>query len=272
MGSLCNRWVPSNSSILPRGTSYFCSRPSPSRGLFYTSTCHMQCANCGITNAAHLSPISSMLRWATRRAQALKAELTEAKSKRANLYAEQKQKITLPNYSSSSGKVYSFQEFLSHPLGIESLLNTRALQCFEYLDSNTYRCTLPKVKFLKFEVSPILVLRVTPANEYCMVEMLSCKFEGSESLERQNDYFTAFMTNCISWDASSSELSLDVDVKLNVTLEVHTLPFTLLPISAIETPGNLAVQRLVDSMIQLLVQHLCEDYDRWVQEQSEGSS
>ncbi|XP_068639171.1 uncharacterized protein [Aristolochia californica] len=269
MGSLCNRSIANNgSSFLPR-TSQFPSPCSITKGLLlYTATCHMQCANCGISNAALSSHISSMLRWTTKRAQVVKADSTETISKKANLFAEQKQKITLPSYSSSSGKVYSFREFLSHPLGIESLLNTRALQSFEYLDSNTYRCTLPKVKFLKFEVSPILVLRVTPASEYCMVEMLSCKFEGSKALERQNEHFTAFMRNCISWDASSSEPSLDVNVKLNV----HTLPFTLLPISAIETPGNLAVQRLVDSMVQLLIQHLCEDYDRWVQEQSEGSS
>ncbi|GKA99727.1 MraW methylase family protein, partial [Tanacetum coccineum] len=36
-------------------------------------------------------------------------------------------------------------------------------------------CTLPPLNLLNFEVSPVIFLRVTPTNEDCMVEMLSCK-------------------------------------------------------------------------------------------------
>lgn len=37
------------------------------------------------------------------------------------------------------------------------------------------RCTLHKIQFLKFEVAPVLDLRVTRTDEDCTVEMLSCR-------------------------------------------------------------------------------------------------
>ncbi|XP_077222478.1 DUF1997 family protein, putative (DUF1997) isoform X3 [Tasmannia lanceolata] len=153
--------------------------------------------------------------------QISKAESQESTSKKANLFAERKKIIKLPNYSDGCGRVYPFKEFLSHPLGMESILNTRALQSFQSLDSNTYRCTLPKLQFLSFEVSPVLVLRVTTTSEDCTVEMLSCKFEGSKVFERQSENFSALMRNHITWDVTGHEPCLAVDVKLYVTLEVR---------------------------------------------------
>ncbi|KAJ4963333.1 hypothetical protein NE237_023272 [Protea cynaroides] len=172
------------------------------------------------------------------------AELSEPTTKRANLSARRKESIKLPNYVDDHGRIYPISEFLSHPSGVEAILNTRAVQSFESLDSRTYRCTLPKIQFLKFEVAPVLDLQVTATNEDCTVEMLSCKFQGSEAVERQNDHFSASMINHIKWDAIGSEPSLDVDVELNITLEIYTRPFTLLPISAVENPGNLIMQAL----------------------------
>ncbi|KAF6143874.1 hypothetical protein GIB67_009855 [Kingdonia uniflora] len=43
-------------------------------------------------------------------------------------------------------------------------------------------------------------------------------------------------------------------------------PFTLLPVSAVEKPGNLMMQSLVDRLVPLLLQQLRQDYDNWVQE------
>ncbi|KAJ0089819.1 hypothetical protein Patl1_12759 [Pistacia atlantica] len=65
------------------------------------------------------------------------------------------------------------------------------------------------------------------------------KFEGSNIVERQNDHFSAFMTNHITWYKNDSVSFLEVDVKLNLSLEIYTRPFTLLPVSAVERPGNL---------------------------------
>ncbi|XP_077222477.1 DUF1997 family protein, putative (DUF1997) isoform X2 [Tasmannia lanceolata] len=255
-----------------RSSSSSPSRFSLNKGLLlYTATSPRLGAKC--RNSKILRFPASVFRKMRRTGamQISKAESQESTSKKANLFAERKKIIKLPNYSDGCGRVYPFKEFLSHPLGMESILNTRALQSFQSLDSNTYRCTLPKLQFLSFEVSPVLVLRVTTTSEDCTVEMLSCKFEGSKVFERQSENFSALMRNHITWDVTGHEPCLAVDVKLYVTLEVFTRPFTLLPISAIETPGNLAIQGLVDRLVQLFVQQLYEDYEKWVQEQSKIS-
>ncbi|KAG4931151.1 hypothetical protein JHK86_048112 [Glycine max] len=158
--------------------------------------------------------------------------------KKANLFAEKKERIRLPTYNDDlGGKKYHISEFLSQPSGIAAVLNTKALQSFESLDANTYRCELPKLQFLNFEAAPLLDLRVTSTDEDCLVEMLSCKFEGSEVVKEQNDHFSvflrivtvmfvnnfygfaAFMRNQMTWGGAGAESFLEVDVKLNLTLE-----------------------------------------------------
>eukprot|EP00256_Glycine_max_P057614 XP_014625483.1 uncharacterized protein LOC100813897 isoform X4 [Glycine max] len=141
--------------------------------------------------------------------------------KKANLFAEKKERIRLPTYNDDlGGKKYHISEFLSQPSGIAAVLNTKALQSFESLDANTYRCELPKLQFLNFEAAPLLDLRVTSTDEDCLVEMLSCKFEGSEVVKEQNDHFSAFMRNQMTWGGAGAESFLEVDVKLNLTLEI----------------------------------------------------
>ncbi|XP_034211663.1 uncharacterized protein LOC117624474 isoform X3 [Prunus dulcis] len=195
---------------------------------------------------------------------------SESNAKKANLCAAKKERIKLPNHDDSSGgKTFHISEFLSHQSGIEAMLNTRALKSFESLDTDTYRCTLPKLQLLNFEAAPVLDLRVTPTNEDCIVEMLSCRFEGSEAVERQNSHFSAFMRNHMSWDTNDSESFLEVDVKLKLTLEIYTRPFTMMPVSAVERPGNFVMtcrmmQALVDRLVPLLLQQLLQDYSKWV--------
>ncbi|KAK6158652.1 hypothetical protein DH2020_005966 [Rehmannia glutinosa] len=193
-----------------------------------------------------------------------KAKLSEAGAKRANLSARKKERIKLPNYSDG---IYHISEFFSHPSGIEAILNTRALKSYQSLDSNLYRCVLPQIQLLNFKVAPVLDLQVTPTSQDCVVEMLSCKFEGSEVVERQNEHFSAFMRNHIKWESIGAEQFLDVDVKLNLILEIYTQPFVLLPESAVEGPGNLVMQALVDQLVPLLVKQLLQDYEEWIRQQ-----
>ncbi|KAL5169618.1 hypothetical protein HKD37_11G031486 [Glycine soja] len=195
--------------------------------------------------------------------------------KKANLFAEKKERIRLPTYNDDlGGKKYHISEFLSQPSGIAAVLNTKALQSFESLDANTYRCELPKLQFLNFEAVPLLDLRVTSTDEDCLVEMLSCKFEGSEVVKEQNDHFSAFMRNQMTWGGAGAESFLEVDVKLNLTLEkdlclqIYTQPFTMMPTSAVEGPGNIMMQALVDKLVPLLLQQMLQDYDEWVRKQS----
>ncbi|KAF0898131.1 hypothetical protein E2562_001779 [Oryza meyeriana var. granulata] len=202
---------------------------------------------------------------------------TRAGIRRARLSARRQERIRLLDVvEDGGGAVGGIGEFLRQPAGVESLLNTRALQSFAAVESepNTFRCTLQTIGFLGFQVAPVLDLRVTPTCTDCTVEMLSCRFEGSSSVEQQNELFSAFMSNHITWKDDGEEPCLDIDVNLEVTLEVYTKPFSMLPLSAVEKPGNLLMQGLLDRLVPLLGEQLLRDYHSWVQfqQQPETSS
>ncbi|OIT32920.1 PREDICTED: uncharacterized protein LOC109206678 [Nicotiana attenuata] len=206
--------------------------------------------------------------------EVIKSNLSDSDAKRANLSARKKERIKLPKHDGIGGdnKSFHISEFLSHKSGVEAMLNKRALQSFESIDSNMYRCTLPQVQLLNFGVAPVLILQVNPTSEDCTVEMLSCKFEGSDLVEQQNDHFSASMVNRITWETVGSQPFLNIDVKLNISLEIYTMPFTMLPTSAVESPGNLMMQALVDRLVPLLLQQLLQDYDNWVQQHQKSQS
>ncbi|KAJ3676828.1 hypothetical protein LUZ60_002552 [Juncus effusus] len=209
----------------------------------------------------------------------VKAELDngeKSKIRKAKLLASRKETVSFP--IEKDIKRNKLREFLSEKAGIEALLNTRALQSFLSLPphssscSFTYRCTLDKIQFLKFEVTPVIDLRVSPTDDDCTVELLSCKFQGSEAVEQQNDHFSAFMRNYITWREEGDETFLDFDVKLELSLDVYTKPFTMLPLSAVEKPGNLVMQGVLDRLVPLLIQQLLQDYNSWLQLQNKLSS
>ncbi|KAL5232103.1 hypothetical protein ABZP36_030879 [Zizania latifolia] len=195
---------------------------------------------------------------------------TRAGSRRARLSARRRERTRLLDVMEDGGVGGGgIGEFLRQPAGVQSLLNTRALQSFVPVESepNTFRCTLHPIGFLGFQVAPVLDLRVTPTCTDCTVEMLSCRFEGSGSVEQQNELFSAFMSNRITWRDDGEEPFLDIDVNLDITLEVYTKPFSLLPLSAVEKPGNLMMQGLLDRLVPLLGEQLLRDYHHWVQVQ-----
>ncbi|TVT99144.1 hypothetical protein EJB05_55493, partial [Eragrostis curvula] len=193
---------------------------------------------------------------------------TETRARRrARLSARRRESVRLPDGVSGAG----IGAFLRDPAGVESLLNTGALESFAPAGSGpgTFTCTLRRIRLLGFEVAPVLDLRVAPTGTDCTVEMLSCRFEGSESVERQNELFSAFMRNHITWSDDGKEPCLDIDVDLEVTLEVYTKPFSLLPLSAVEKPGNLLMQSLLDRLVPKLGEQLLRDYHSWVEQQLE---
>ncbi|KAI3929130.1 hypothetical protein MKX01_006366, partial [Papaver californicum] len=176
-------------------------------------------------------PASTPTSHTTRRRSAVRTRVSNSDSPRPNakiatLSATRKERVMLPKINYDEEKVdgcerrlYTISEFLSHPSGVEAILNTNAMQNFESLDANTYRCALPGIQLLNFDVSPVLDLRVIPTTEDCDVEMLSCKFEGSQVARSLNDRFSASMKNHITWDdASVSEPCLYIDVKVEVSL------------------------------------------------------
>ncbi|XP_074276400.1 uncharacterized protein LOC141600117 isoform X2 [Silene latifolia] len=201
--------------------------------------------------------------------QVIKGDSRNSNVKKALLAAKKKERVKLPNYANARDSGTShISDFFKHPMGIEAMLNVNALEYYIPLDANTYRCRLPPVQLLNFEVAPVLDLQVNSITEGCTVELLSCKFEGSEIVESQNKYFTASMKNLIRWGDDGKESFLDVDVRLLISLEIYNRPFNLLPVSAVEGPGNLVVQALLDRYVPLLSQQLLRDYDVWVKQQS----
>ncbi|GAA0165493.1 hypothetical protein LIER_20886 [Lithospermum erythrorhizon] len=75
----------------------------------------------------------------------INCKLSDSNTKRATLSARKIERIKFPTNDQeldSSQKMNRFSEFLSHPSGIEAMLNTKALQTFQSLDSNTFRCDI----------------------------------------------------------------------------------------------------------------------------------
>jgi hypothetical protein len=104
---------------------------------------------------------------------------------------------------------------------------------------STCRCYLRSIEAFKFSVSPVIDVRVTSTDDTCTVEMLQCRFLGSEAVERQNDRFSASFRNHIDWrENGSAEPELQNEIRLDLALEVFTPPFTMLPLSAVERPGS----------------------------------
>jgi len=100
------------------------------------------------------------------------------RGRRARLSARRRESVRLPD-GVSGGDV---GEFLRHPDGVESLLDTGALQSFATAGAGpgTFTCTLRRIRFLGFEVAPVLELRVTPTSTDCTVEMLSCRVRACD--------------------------------------------------------------------------------------------
>lgn len=208
----------------------------------------------------------------------MKAE-SGGESKTARIVASRKEAISFPIGTDNN----RLSEFFKDTAGVEALLNTRALHSchpLSYYDHNqyrssspspssadsfVYRCTLHTIQFLNFEVTPVLDLRVTPTDHDCAVELLSCKFEGLDAIEQQNDFFSASMRNYITWREDGDETFLDFDVSLELALQVYTRPFSLLPLSAVEKPGKLVMQGVLDRLVPLLTQQLLQDYNSWLQ-------
>ncbi|GBG60597.1 hypothetical protein CBR_g8618 [Chara braunii] len=202
------------------------------------------------------------------------AESTD-EAKIANLSASKSSvsRFTLSGNVEASGKPYALSSFLRQPAGRESMLNARALRKIEPLEDDLYRCYLGTTEFFGIAVTPVIDLQVTVADSDCLVEMLSCRFEGSNQVHEINRRFSASLSNRLHWEPMGSrQLLLKNDVNLSVSLEVFTLPFTMLPISAVEVPGNTLLQALLERLVPLFLQQLKDDYTAWASTVSKNAN
>lgn len=107
--------------------------------------------------------------------QRLVVAAAASKSRRANLCVRKQETVPLPTLADPLGNPQHLSSFLQQPAGTKSMLNTNALERFEYLGDGVFRCYLPKLLLLKLEVAPIVDLFVSATHNDCCVEMLSCK-------------------------------------------------------------------------------------------------
>lgn len=188
-----------------------------------------------------------------------------AKGRKAQLSAESEQTVPLPVFTDRRGMPQPLSQFLQRPAGMKSMLAINSLEDFEYLGNNVFRCYLPKISALGREVAPVMDLLVLATESECVVEMIACKFEAADDKAEQ---FSANLKNHLQWKyGENGELILCTNLNINVSIEVHTLPFTMLPLSAVETPGNAVLQAMVDRMVPVFMQRLLEDYHNWTMEE-----
>ncbi|TYG86568.1 hypothetical protein ES288_A13G143600v1 [Gossypium darwinii] len=105
----------------------------------------------------------------------------------------------------------------------------------------------------------------TIATSFIFCERGKAAYIRPTPIYNQDPCALATMINHITWDTNMFEPFLEVDVKLNLRLEIYTRPFILLPTSAVEGPGNIIIQALLDRLIPLLLQQVVQDCSNWVQ-------
>ncbi|CAN1234355.1 hypothetical protein LINPERPRIM_LOCUS4193 [Linum perenne] len=188
---------------------------------------------------------------------------SESYTKKAHLSAVRKKRLMLPTTNNHSDHYHMMSEFLSLPEGVQSALNVKSADSFQVLDDSTYRLVLPKVRLFSFDARPVMDLRVTTTADEFTVEMLSFKFQGAEALESENDHLKGLMESRIIW----SESYLELKMQLDITMELVKLPFSLLPPAAVEIPGNLIMEAVVDNLTKELLENVVEDYEMWMRKQ-----
>jgi hypothetical protein len=97
-----------------------------------------------------------------------------AKHRKAKLHVRKHESVPLVTVTDPSGMPQHLSTFLQQPAGTQSMLNTKALRRYEYVGDDVYRCYLPKVTLLNFEVAPIVDLFVAASDVDCRVEMRQC--------------------------------------------------------------------------------------------------
>ncbi|XP_020263387.1 uncharacterized protein LOC109839370 [Asparagus officinalis] len=138
-------------------------------------------------------------------------------------------------------------------------------QRIERIDENTFRCYVYQIKFLGFEVCPVLVVRVEQEPFGCCISLLSCKLEGSPLVEAQNEKFSASMVNRISCsnglnNSGLQKLTSDTTIEVNIDIP---FAFRIIPVEAIESTGNQVLEQLLRSMLPRFLNQLVKDYKAW---------
>lgn len=155
----------------------------------------------------------------------------------------------------------------------------------ERVDDTTFRCHVGQLRFLSWEVEPVITVRVQvePEERGCTISLLGCKLQGSSFVNDINDRFTATMTNVVRCrDAQPGEgdeeeggqeagaqggrgavmKEISSDTTIQVTAEVPAW-CSFLPVSSISGVGSGVVQGVLNAMVPRFLQQLQRDYGLW---------
>lgn len=126
-------------------------------------------------------------------------------------------------------------------------------------------------KLLKYEVQPTLELAVTvapsdgaeaaaaAAERKCVIALRSSRLEGSAAIRAQSERFAARAEHVITWSGATMASA----VELTVSLELFGGAMALVPRAAVERPGSLVLQRMVDRNLLPFLSQLEADYRAW---------
>lgn len=212
--------------------------------------------------------------WSRRKEQAVSRRIVEARASeeqavtssedgvgqkeepRAHLVAHRVEKYVIEEMQKP------LADYMSLPASQYSVLDAERI---ERVDENTFRCYIYSLKLFKFEIRPVLLVRVEEKPNGCCIRLLSCQLEGSPALDAQNKKFTASMVNNVSWQVSEDSLTgreLISDATIEVT---HEIPFVLkaIPIQTVEATGNQVLSQILRVMLPRFLAQLGKDYRAW---------
>ncbi|KAK1363811.1 hypothetical protein POM88_039372 [Heracleum sosnowskyi] len=144
--------------------SNLCSCPPRYDGKFYCLACNEETTSlaqrlfkyqCSMCSCMHIQFKTSSTRRIIGVFKLYRVQLSEETVKRANLSSRERERMKLPNDDNIGGTkdMFHIREFLNHPSGIESILNTSALQNYYSIDSNTYSLRVEKLWNGKLNIS-----------------------------------------------------------------------------------------------------------------------
>eukprot|EP00271_Cylindrocystis_brebissonii_P015471 TRINITY_DN38374_c0_g1_i1.p1 TRINITY_DN38374_c0_g1~~TRINITY_DN38374_c0_g1_i1.p1 ORF type:complete len:312 (+),score=43.06 TRINITY_DN38374_c0_g1_i1:238-1173(+) len=153
-------------------------------------------------------------------------------------------------------------EYMSLPVSQYSVLDAERI---ERVDDITFKCYVQSLKFLNFEVTPVLLVRVDPQPNGCCIRLLSCTLDGSPIVKEQNEKFAASMVNNVEWrrsPRSSATCLLASDTTIEVTLSIPGA-LSFLSVGIVEAAGSQVLSQLLRLMVPRFLKQLGKDYQAW---------
>mmetsp|Transcript_21369 Transcript_21369/g.52343 ORF Transcript_21369/g.52343 Transcript_21369/m.52343 type:complete len:388 (+) Transcript_21369:224-1387(+) len=166
-----------------------------------------------------------------------------------------------------------FQKFMSSAQGVNSLLNLEHIRAYDQLDEGRYRVYCGSFKLLSWYVEPVLDLEITLNEGSCILRTRSCEIQGqSQKVRDQNRRFKARYEYKLEWGSEGENTAyLQTSGDLEMMLQIYTFPFTTLPTSAVQIPGNKLMQALLRYLLPAFLDSLLVDFASWKESQQEGS-